>query len=169
MWGSRPYTDENSARDNWLIAIVTYGEGYHNFHHLFQSDYRNGIRWWQYDINKWFISACSWVGLAKNLKRTPDFKIQRARLDMVFKRVQQNPEAAAANHRWRELLETEYEQFKEIISEWQQLQMERVQSSRQKLAEVIDQSALKARFKVLEQELKMQRKRVAMLAAQFYI
>lgn len=169
MWGSRPYTDENSARDNWLLAIVTYGEGYHNFHHLFQSDYRNGIRWWQYDINKWFISACSWIGLAKNLKRTPDFKIQRARLDMVFKRAQQYTEAVAANHRWRQLLETEYEQFKEIINEWQQLQMERVQSSRQKLAEVIDQSALTARYRVLEQELKMQRKRVAMLAAQFYI
>lgn len=169
MWGSRPYTDENSARDNWLIAIVTYGEGYHNFHHLFQNDYRNGIRWWQYDINKWFISACSWVGLAKNLKRTPDFKIQRARLDMVFKRAQENTEAVADNHRWRQLLETEYEQFKEIINEWQQLQMERVQSSRQKLADAIDQSAVTARYRKLEQELKMQRKRVAMLAAQFYI
>lgn len=169
MWGSRPYTDENSARDNWLIAIVTYGEGYHNFHHLFQSDYRNGIRWWQYDINKWFISACSWAGLAKNLKRTPDFKIQRARLDMVFKRAQKNTEAAEANHRWRQLLETEYEQFKEIINEWQQLQLERMHNSRQKLADAIDQSALTARYRVLEQELKMQRKRVAMLAAQFYI
>jgi stearoyl-CoA desaturase (delta-9 desaturase) len=169
MWGSRPYTDENSARDNWLIAIVTYGEGYHNFHHLFQSDYRNGIRWWQYDINKWFISVCSWVGLAKNLKRTPDFKIQRARLAMVFKHAQENTEAVAANHRWRVLLETEYAQYKEIVNEWQQLQMERVQSSRQKLADVIDQSAVTARYRMLEQELKMQRKRVAMLTAQFYI
>lgn len=169
MWGSRPYTDENSARDNWIIAIVTYGEGYHNFHHMFQSDYRNGIRWWQYDINKWFISACSWVGLANNLTRTPDFKIQRARLDMVFKRAQQHTDAVAANHRWRELLEKEYEQFKEIIGEWQQLQLERVQLGRQKIADAIDQSALTARYRVLEQELKMQRKRVAMLAAQFYI
>jgi len=169
MWGSRPYTDENSARDNWFIAIVTYGEGYHNFHHMFQSDYRNGIRWWQYDINKWFISACSWLGLAKNLNRTPDFKIQRARLDMVFKRVQENTAAVAVNRRWRELLEKEYEQFKEIIGEWQQLQLERVQFRRQKIADAIDQSALTARYRVLEQELKMQRKRVAMLAAQFYI
>ncbi len=169
MWGSRPYTDENSARDNWFIAIVTYGEGYHNFHHLFQGDYRNGVRWWQYDINKWFISVCAWMGLAKNLKRTPDFKIQRARLDMVFKRVQQNTEAVAANHRWRELLEKEYEQFKEIIGEWQQLQLERMQLGRQKIADAIDQSALTARYRELEQELKMQRKRVAMLAAQFYI
>jgi len=97
MWGSRPYTDENTARDNWFLAIVTYGEGYHNFHHLFQSDYRNGIRWWQYDINKWFIKSCSWLGLAKNLKRTSDFRIQRARLAMVFKRAQAKIDSAVEN------------------------------------------------------------------------
>ena len=168
MWGSRPYTDENSARDNWFLAIVTYGEGYHNFHHLFQSDYRNGIRWWQYDINKWFITACSWLGLAKNLKRTSDFRIQRARLSMVFKRAQAKIDSAAENPRWRELFETEYSQFKKIIAEWQQLQMERVQQSRQKLVDVIDQSILTARYRELEKELKMQRKRVTMLTAQFY-
>jgi len=168
MWGSRPYTDENTARDNWFLAIVTYGEGYHNFHHLFQSDYRNGIRWWQYDINKWFIKSCSWLGLAKNLKRTSDFRIQRARLAMVFKRAQAKIDSAVENPRWRELFETEYSQFKKIIAEWQQLQMERVQQSRQKLVDVIDQSALTARYRELEKELKMQRKRVTMLTAQFY-
>ena len=168
MWGSRPYTDENTARDNWFLAIVTYGEGYHNFHHLFQSDYRNGIRWWQYDINKWFIKTCSWLGLASNLKRTSDFRIQRARLAMVFKRAQAKIDVSAENPRWRELFETEYAQFKRTIAEWQQLQMERVQQSRQKLADAIDQSSFTARYRELERELKMQRKRVAMLTAQFY-
>ncbi len=167
MWGSRPYTDENSARDNWFLAIVTYGEGYHNFHHLFQSDYRNGIRWWQYDINKWFIATCAWLGLAKNLKRTPDFKIQRARLAMVFKRAQEKIERSSGNPRWRELLEKEYLQFKETVNQWQQLQVERVQQSRQRLAGVFEQNALATRYRELERELKQQRKRVVMLTAQF--
>ena len=167
MWGSRPYTDENSARDNWFLAIVTYGEGYHNFHHLFQSDYRNGIRWWQYDINKWFIATCAWMGLAKNLKRTPDFKIQRARLAMIFKRAQAKIENSEANPRWRQLLETEYDQFRETVNQWQQLQMERMQQSRQKLANAIDQHAFTARYRELERELKMQRKRMMMLTAQY--
>jgi stearoyl-CoA desaturase (delta-9 desaturase) len=167
MWGSRPYTDENSARDNWFLAIVTYGEGYHNFHHLFQSDYRNGIRWWQYDINKWFIATCAWLGLAKNLKRTPDFKIQRARLAMVFKRAQEKIERSSGNPRWRELLEKEYLQFKETVNQWQQLQVERVQQSRQRLAGVLEQNALATRYRELERELKQQRKRVVMLTAQF--
>ena len=168
MWGSRPYTDENSARDNWFLAIVTYGEGYHNFHHLFQSDYRNGIRWWQYDINKWFIASCAKLGLANNLKRTSDFKIQRARLNMIFKRAQAKIDGAEENPRWRELFETEYAQFKSTIAEWQQLQMERVQQSKQKLVDAIDQSALTARYRELERELKMQRKRIVLLTAQFY-
>jgi stearoyl-CoA desaturase (delta-9 desaturase) len=65
------------------------------------------------------------------------------------------------------LLESEYAQFKETVNQWQQLQMERMQQGRQKLADAIDHSALKARYRELERELKMQRKRVIMLTAQF--
>ena len=60
MWGSRPYTEENTARDNAVLALVTFGEGYHNFHHIFAHDYRNGVRWWQWDPTKWLIASCSW-------------------------------------------------------------------------------------------------------------
>ncbi|MDO9620933.1 MAG: fatty acid desaturase, partial [Moraxellaceae bacterium] len=68
MWGTRPYTDENSARDNPVLAFVTYGEGYHNYHHIFQYDYRNGIRWYHFDPTKWLIATLSVFGLTKNLK-----------------------------------------------------------------------------------------------------
>jgi len=105
--------------------------------------------------------------MAKNLKRTPDFKIQRARLAMIFKRAQEKINRPSVNPRWREMLEKEYAQFKETVNQWQQLQLERVQQSRQKLADVIDQSALTARYRELERDLKMQRKRVIMLTAQF--
>jgi stearoyl-CoA desaturase (delta-9 desaturase) len=106
--------------------------------------------------------------LAKNLKRTPDFKIQRARLAMIFKRAQAKIDRSVENPRWRELFETEYRQFRQTIAEWQHLQMERVQLSKQKLADAIDQSTLTARYRELEMELRMQRKRVMMLTAQFY-
>ncbi len=78
MWGVQPYTDDNTARDNGVVALLTYGEGYHNFHHMFAHDYRNGVRWWQWDPSKWFINAMRWLGLARNLKTVPWFKIQRA-------------------------------------------------------------------------------------------
>ncbi|MGD2130455.1 MAG: fatty acid desaturase [Lysobacterales bacterium] len=168
MWGRQPYTDENSARDQHFLALITYGEGYHNYHHMFQSDYRCGIRWWQLDINKWFISVCAWMGLARNRKRAPMFKVLRARLNMDFKRARQKLENSAASTGWKEQLETEYAQFVETIREWQQLQMERMQQGKQRLAERIENetASLAARYHELERSLKMQRKRLALLTSQ---
>ena len=161
MWGSQPYTDENSARDNWVISLFTYGEGYHNYHHMFQRDYRNGVRWWQFDINKWFIATCAALGLAYDLKRVPWFRIQRARLNMEFKRVRQRLEQAADAKPWREVLESEYAEFLETVRKWQQLQVQRVQRGRRSLARRLD-----TRYRELEFALKMQRKRLALLTAQ---
>ncbi|MFI7914228.1 fatty acid desaturase, partial [Acinetobacter baumannii] len=90
MFGKRPYTDENSARDNFWLAIATWGEGYHNYHHIFQYDYRNGVKWWQYDPTKWLIWTCSKIGLAKNLRRIPSFNIKKAELAMKFKYAEQD-------------------------------------------------------------------------------
>lgn len=88
IWGSQPYTDENTARDNGLLAFVTYGEGYHNYHHIFEYDYRNGIRWWQFDPTKWLIKSCHWVGLTSNLKTVPEDRIAKAKAQMQLKRAQ---------------------------------------------------------------------------------
>ena len=171
MWGKQPYTDENSARDNHFLALITYGEGYHNYHHLFQSDYRNGIRWYHLDINKWFISTCAMFGLVKNRKRVPQFKVLRARLNMEFKAARKKLEKAEDSATWKELLEQEYAQFAETVRQWQQLQVERVQSGKQKIAERIETetASLTSRYHELERSLKMQQKRVAMLAAQVNI
>ena len=78
-WGKRPYSEENTAVDNGLIALVTWGEGYHNYHHAFQSDYRNGIRWYHFDPSKWTIWSLSRVGLVSDLKRASKDAIQRAK------------------------------------------------------------------------------------------
>jgi stearoyl-CoA desaturase (delta-9 desaturase) len=168
MWGRQPYTDENSARDQHFLALITYGEGYHNYHHLFQNDYRCGIRWWHLDINKWFISTCALLGLVKNRKRAPMFKVLRARLNMDFKRARQKLESSSLGGRWRDLLEAEYAQFAETVREWQQLQMERVQQGRQMLADRIgvETASLSARYRELERSLKLQHKRLALLTAQ---
>ena len=80
VFGKQPYTSQNSARDNAILAFFTFGEGYHNFHHTFAADYRNGIRWWQWDPTKWLIYICSSLGLASDLTRTKELLIVRARL-----------------------------------------------------------------------------------------
>jgi stearoyl-CoA desaturase (delta-9 desaturase) len=170
MWGRQPYTDENSARDQHLLALITYGEGYHNYHHMFQSDYRCGIRWWHLDINKWFISTCALLGLVRDRKRAPNFKVLRARLNMDFKRARQKLEQGDVSPRWKAQLETEYAQFVDIIREWQQLQLDRVQLHRQRLAERIgtETASLTQRYRELEKSLKLQHKRLALLTSQVF-
>jgi stearoyl-CoA desaturase (delta-9 desaturase) len=78
-FGSRPYSLDNSARDSSWTALLTLGEGYHNFHHRFQGDYRNGILWWHFDPTKWFVWTLSRIGLAHDLRRTPVESIERAK------------------------------------------------------------------------------------------
>ncbi len=77
--GSQPYSRANSARDSFWTALITLGEGYHNFHHRFQSDYRNGVRWFHFDPTKWFVWSLERMGLAWDLRRTPRASIERAR------------------------------------------------------------------------------------------
>jgi stearoyl-CoA desaturase (delta-9 desaturase) len=86
-FGTQPYTDANSARDNALLAPLTFGEGYHNFHHMWQWDYRNGPRWYQWDPAKWIIASGEWVGLTRGLRRVPRTEMQRAVVAMEAKRL----------------------------------------------------------------------------------
>lgn len=87
FWGSKNYTDTNTARDSWYMALLTFGEGYHNFHHYFQADYRNGVRWFDFDPAKWLIKTMEWIGLADKLKTTPKAKILQARMQMKLKKI----------------------------------------------------------------------------------
>jgi len=164
VWGKQTYTEGNSARDNWVLALLTWGEGYHNFHHMFQNDYRNGIRWWQFDLTKWFISLCSYTGLASGLRRVPRFRILRARLSMEFARTRDQIEAKQIGHNWKTLLEKEYQQFRNTVQEWQELQAERACEVSDKLRSRWQKTAFHTHVKELEYRLKMQRRRLALLS-----
>jgi len=176
-WGTRPYTESNSARDNGFLAFLTYGEGYHNYHHIFQTDYRNGIRWWQWDPTKWMINLCSRVGLARNLSRVPDFKIERAILDTTFERARTKLDEGHDSPTLRETLEQEYQLFTESINQWTALQAERYERKKEQLGDALEEqrqqlqqkwhnAALRTRLNELEYSMKMQRKRLRLLMEQ---
>jgi len=76
-WGAKTFSREQTAVDNYLIALLTFGEGYHNYHHVFSSDYRNGIRWFHYDPSKWLVWVLSKLGLASQLNKISEFTIQK--------------------------------------------------------------------------------------------
>ncbi len=168
MWGSQPYTEENTARDNFVLAFLTYGEGYHNFHHMFAHDYRNGVHLWQWDPSKWFIRAMQGLGLAYGLKRVPWFKIQRAILDAQFRiterQLARNPGRAQIENLRRRVAE-EYEAFCRIVSTWTDVR-EQLANARRAVAERWERSTLQLRLRELEYELRFQRRRMRVLQAQ---
>ncbi|NDD57879.1 MAG: acyl-CoA desaturase [Chlamydiae bacterium] len=75
-WGNRTYSQELSAVDNFIIALLTLGEGYHNYHHTFAYDYRNGIKWYHFDPSKWIIWTLSKMGLATRLRKNERYFIE---------------------------------------------------------------------------------------------
>lgn len=76
-WGDKPFCKEQTAVDNFLIAFLTFGEGYHNYHHTFANDYRNGIRWFHYDPTKWLIWSCYKLGLVTGLKKMDPITVKK--------------------------------------------------------------------------------------------
>ena len=81
--GRQPYSTKCSARDSLWLALFTFGEGYHNYHHEFQHDYRNGVKPWQFDPTKWIIWTLSKLRFVKNLRRVPDDKIRLAEREVA--------------------------------------------------------------------------------------
>ena len=69
MIGTQPHGTQDSSRDSWLVSLITFGEGYHNYHHTYARDYRNGPKWFNFDPSKWIIYTLSVLGLATNLRR----------------------------------------------------------------------------------------------------
>ncbi|KAL9112002.1 MAG: hypothetical protein Q9227_003622 [Pyrenula ochraceoflavens] len=85
--GDQPFDDTRSPRDHVVTALLTLGEGYHNFHHEFPSDYRNAIQWHQYDPTKWAICIWKMMGLAYDLKQFPSNEIEKGRVQQLQKKL----------------------------------------------------------------------------------
>lgn len=81
-FGKQTYSLEYTARDCFWVALLTHGEGYHNFHHKFPYDYRNAIRWYQWDPTRWTIDLLAKFGLASQLKTVSKDKILKAKLQV---------------------------------------------------------------------------------------
>lgn len=163
MWGRQTYSDKSSARDNYFLALVTYGEGYHNYHHTFQWDYRNGIRWWHYDPTKWLIRICSWFGLTSDLRRVSPLAIERARLEMQYQKASEKARALANGDTWVARLEEEYQQLKSTLELWanhrQAWYDAKANQLHEQWHEKWDQLALRDSYREVGYRLKLQRQR----------
>ena len=82
-FGRQTYDIKSTARDSWFVSWFTFGEGYHNYHHKFQWDYRNGVKWFAYDPSKWIIKGLSFFGITYDLKEVKENVIEENKLNNI--------------------------------------------------------------------------------------
>ncbi|MCC5853174.1 MAG: fatty acid desaturase [Alkalimonas sp.] len=154
IWGKQTYTDQNTARDNGVLALLTYGEGYHNFHHIFEYDYRNGIKWWHFDPTKWLIKAGSWVGLTSRLRTCPEERIEQAKAAMQLKRAKARlsrlPDAGPVLQK----IEQEYELLLERMQAYYELKKNRLLLKKKQLQSSLHEHYAELNLQKQYQELK---------------
>jgi len=158
IWGNQPYSDNNSSRDNPVIALLTMGEGYHNFHHNFQRDYRNGIRWWQFDPTKWLIRGLALAGLTKNLYRTPLEYIESARAKMLLSNTSRKLALRPYSETLTRRLHEEYDILMKKINDFSQARRQWLEARKTAVSENYDLVALKEKVETLKLNLLQQKK-----------
>lgn len=132
-WGDKPFCQEQTAVDNYFLALLTFGEGYHNYHHTFANDYRNGIRWFHFDPTKWVIWTLQKLGLAHSLKRVDAASIKKRmvleRKNLLLEQIKEHWHtkkdelAKQVDEMSERLLET-LSQLAQLKEKYQQLKME---------------------------------------------
>lgn len=156
FWGNKTYDPKQTARDNWFIALFTFGEGYHNYHHTFAWDYRNGIKWYHYDPTKWLIKTCSWLKLASNLRTCSRYRIELTRIAAQYTTTISRLEQHLMHEpSLKERLESEYQRLVQSLHDWSEARQAWYKANSEALSEELhhDIEILKHRYEELKQQL----------------
>jgi len=131
--GSQPYSSRCSARDSWIMALLTFGEGYHNYHHEFQHDYRNGVKAWQFDPTKWSIWALNKLGLTSNLRQVAPQVIFLAELRETQRALEEKVSNASTSVEDHSLLLAIRQRLFALSEAWEHYQIKQIEVSRETL------------------------------------
>lgn len=142
--GSQPYSNKCSARDSWIMALFTFGEGYHNYHHEFQHDYRNGVKWWHWDPTKWTIWTLEKVRLVRGLRRVPEEKVLLSQLADTRRRLNERLACPkiSANARLHALLQSSDAKLHELGERWTALKAQYAEKAGAMKAEYAGRAAV---------------------------
>ena len=128
--GNKTYDSQSTSGDSWYISLLTFGEGYHNYHHKFQWDYRNGIRWFHFDPSKWFIWFLSKIGLAKELKKANYLQIMKARSMVIWSQIYsclaESPDISVQSYHQK--LDAIKEKIKTLEQSWKRADQEIIEN-----------------------------------------
>lgn len=157
FFGAQPYSNKDTSRDNFVLALVTYGEGYHNFHHTFQADYRNGIRWYHFDPTKWFVKGLNYLGMTSNLKKVSESLIQK---QMILHAVTQKKESflkrynlTSDSSQASQKVEALYSEFTQSLNDWLETSQAYLRSLKNKKLSEAEIEALKTKIDDLKKSI----------------
>src|SRR5690242_10595875 len=175
LFGSRRYETTDQSRNNWLLALLTMGEGWHNNHHAYQASVRQGFRWWEYDPTYYALRILSWFGLVWDLHLPPravirgEHRLGRLVIDRIAGQLaasfpvnqiaHQVREALALSPRWAELQTRIASTRNHAESFWSEFDLPEVPSldevrryARERLAQTpsLEDIAVRAREQLLE-------------------
>lgn len=153
IWGSQPYTDKNTSRDNAILAVFTFGEGYHNYHHIFENDYRNGIYWWQYDPTKWLIKGLEYCNLASKLRKAPMLKVEEARAKMAYERALRKVAHMPNCQQLMEQMKAEFDTLVSHMREYYALKKQLLESKRDDMMRKYEYKLLQLRIEQAKQAM----------------
>jgi len=146
--GRQPYSSRNTSKDSAIMAFFTFGEGYHNFHHAFQHDYRNGVKAWQFDPTKWSIWLLARLGLAGDLRRVPAERILLAEAAEKQRRLDQKLNCQIVKHPVLDRLHATKEHLQATFAQWEVKEAEYRQALQNRFA------ASREKWTVLQRELR---------------
>ncbi|NJN71130.1 MAG: acyl-CoA desaturase, partial [Nitrospira sp.] len=92
-FGSRRFATEDDSRNNFALALLTLGEGWHNNHHHYSASVRQGFYWWEVDMTYYCLKGLEWLGLIWDVRGVPDY-VREGKPDRI-------PTAAYSKRRWR--------------------------------------------------------------------
>lgn len=164
FWGTRTYDPKQTARDNGFIALFTFGEGYHNYHHTFAWDYRNGIKWYHWDPTKWLIKTCSWLKLASNLRSCSNYRIELTRIAAQYSTA---VDRCGEHGTLRQHLEAEYQRLEQSLHAWSEARQAWYKARSEALSQELqhDLDLLKQRYIELKQQLQQHQSEWQLLLA----
>ena len=152
--GKRPFDPNSTARDSWWVAYFTFGEGFHNYHHKFQWDYRNGIAWYAFDPGKWTIKFLSWFGLTKDIKKVSEYNILLAKLESIKTSIQDQysnmPEKLKENY--QDKINSFQEGANKIVQSWKELEKEIAQLKKSNIKDKLELAILNQKRKLYRKE-----------------
>ena len=143
--GDRPYSTRNTARDSFITALITGGEGYHNYHHAFAGDYRNGIRFFDFDPSKWLIALFAKFGWCYDLKTTPKHLIEIAKAKVKLEKA-----LNIKDEKYHFNIQEKYKSLVKSVKEMSSAKIEYLKAKKETSLSKADIKIIKAKYKALK-------------------